>query len=214
VGAQEERMNGFAEVRIDDNLIVYGTVGGPTFNTAVQVVDSGREYRNANWSLPLGQWDLGERRMMPDDHEALQNFFNARMGKAQGFRFKNWADYRDMGMGVLVAIPGQTGSYQMYKQYPSGGITGQRKISKPVDGTIKVYSGGVLTTATVDSTTGIVTGVTGANLTWTGQFDVPVRFDTDQLRAEFIGAVGPGGAANVTDVYFHLLSLPIIEIRL
>lgn len=207
-------MTGFAEVRIDDNLIVYRTVGGPTFSTSVTVVDSGREYRNANWSLPLGQWDLGERDMMPADLLEMEKFFNARQGKAQGFRFKDWADFRDDGAGVLVAIPGQSGSYQMYKQYPSGGVIGQRKISKPVAGTVKVYSDGALTTASVDPTTGIVTGVSGTTLTWTGEFDKPARFDTDQLRREFLAAAGPGGAANVTDVYFHLLSLPIVEIRL
>jgi uncharacterized protein (TIGR02217 family) len=207
-------MTGFAEVRIDDNLIVYRTVGGPTFSTAVTVVDSGREYRNANWSLPLGQWELGERGMMPNDLQAMKNFFNARQGKAQGFRFRDWADYRDEGMGVLVAVPGVSGSYQMYKQYPSGGVNGLRKIVKPVTGSITIYNAGFPVTATVNSTSGIVTDVLGDEMTWTGEFDTPVRFDTDQLRYEFIGATGPGGAANVKDVYFHLFSLPITELRL
>lgn len=207
-------MSSFAEVRLDDDLIVYHTVGGPMFSTAVQVVDSGREYRNANWSLPLGQWDLGERDMMPDDLATMKSFFIARQGKAQGFRFKDWADYRDEGNGVLVAIPGASGSYQMYKSYTSGGVTGQRKIAKPVAGSVTVYSGGSPVTATIDTTTGIVTGVPGTVLTWTGEFDTPVRFDADQIRAEFVGMSGPGGATNVKDVYFHLLSLPVVEIRL
>lgn len=207
-------MTGFAEVRIDDNLIIYRTVGGPWFSTAIEVVDSGREYRNAKWSLPLGQWELGERSMLPDDFLVMKNFFNARQGRAQGFRFKDWADYRDEGMGVLVAVPGTSGGYQMYKTYPSGGVNGLRKIVKPVADTVKVYSGGSLVGATVDPATGIITGVGGDTLTWTGEFDTPVRFDTDHLRSEFIGAVGPGGAANVQDVYFHLMSLPITEIRL
>jgi uncharacterized protein (TIGR02217 family) len=207
-------MTAFAEVRIDDNLIIYRTVGGPTFSTDVVVVDSGREQRNANWSLPLGSWELGERQMMPNDLTVMKNFFIARQGRAQGFRFKDWADYRDEGMGVLLPVPNADGSYQMYKLYPSGGVNGQRKINKPVDGTVKVYSAGSLVTASVDTTTGIVTGVSGDALTWTGEFDIAVRFDTDQLRAEFIGASGPGGAANVKDVYFHLYSLPIKEYRL
>lgn len=207
-------MTAFAEVRIDDDLIIYRTVGGPTFSTDVVAVDSGREQRNANWSLPLGQWELGERSMLPNDLFAMKNFFMARQGRAQGFRFKDWADFRDEGAGVLIPVPGVSGSYQMHKQYPSGGTTGLRKISKPVAGTIKVYSSGVLVTATVDATTGIVTGISGSALTWTGEFDTPVRFDTDQLRSEFIGATGPGGAAHVKDVYFHLFSLPIKELRL
>jgi uncharacterized protein (TIGR02217 family) len=207
-------MTAFAEVRIDDDLIIYRTVGGPEFSTDVVIVDSGREQRNANWSLPLGSWELGERSMMPNDLLAMKNFFIARQGRAQGFRFKDWSDYRDEGAGVLLPIPDASGSYQMHKMYPSGGINGQRKISKPVAGTIKVYSSGSLVAASVDTATGIVTGISGDALTWTGEFDTPVRFDTDQLRSEFIGATGPGGAANVKDVYFHLFSLPIKELRL
>jgi uncharacterized protein (TIGR02217 family) len=204
----------FAEVRVDDNLIIYHTVGGPLFSTTVVVVNSGRESRNADWPTPLGRWELGERPMMPGDLMTIKNFFNARQGRAQGFRFKDWMDYKDEGGGVLVPIVGGTG-YQMYKKYPSGPNFNSRKISKPIAGTVKVYSGGTLQTgASVDTTTGIVTGVSGSNLTWTGEFDVPVRFDTDQLKAEFIGATGAGGAAGVHDVYFHLFSLPIVELRL
>jgi hypothetical protein len=85
---------------------------------------------------------------------------------------------------------------------------------KPVTGSITIYNAGFPVTATVNSTSGIVTDVLGDEMTWTGEFDTPVRFDTDQLRYEFIGATGPGGAANVKDVYFHLFSLPITELRL
>jgi uncharacterized protein (TIGR02217 family) len=203
----------FAEVRIDDNLIIYHTIGGPMFSTTVVIVNSGRETRNADWPTPLGRWELGERSMMPADLAVMKNFFNARQGRAQGFRFKDWADYKDDGGGVLVPIVGGTG-YQMFKKFPSGPNYTSRKISKPVDGSIKVYSGGTLVGATVDPATGIVTGVSGDTLTWTGEFDTPVRFDTDQLRAEFIGAMGTGGAAGVKDVFFHLHSLPIAEIRI
>jgi uncharacterized protein (TIGR02217 family) len=98
--------------------------------------------------------------------------------------------------------------------YPSGGVNGLRKIVKPVFGSVKVYDGDSLVTASVDTTTGVVTGVLGDSLTWTGEFDTPVRFDTDQLRTEFIAASGHGGAANVKDVFFHLYSLPITELRL
>jgi uncharacterized protein (TIGR02217 family) len=205
----------FAEVRIDDNLIIYRTAGGPASSTDIVVVDSGFEYRNAVWSMPLGRWDLGERSMMPADFAVMKQFFHARQGKAQGFRFKDWADYKDEGGGVLGAIAGSTTTFQMYKNYASGGTTVSRKISKPVTG-IKVFRDGALDSgATVDLTTGIVTPTltTGA-LTWTGQFDLPVRFDTDQLRAEFLAASGHGGAAQVVDAYFHLYSLPIVELRI
>jgi uncharacterized protein (TIGR02217 family) len=204
----------FAEVRIDDNLIIYHTAGGPSSSTDIVVVDSGEEYRNAVWSMPLGRWDLGERSMMPPDFAVMKQFFHARQGKAQGFRFKDWADFKDEGGGVLGAIAGSTTTLQMLKNYTSGGTTIARKISKPIAG-IQVFRNGVLDAgATVDLTSGIVTPtLTTGTLTWTGQFDLPVRFDADQLRAEFIGASGRGGASGVVDAYFHLYSLPIMEIR-
>jgi uncharacterized protein (TIGR02217 family) len=218
-------MSPFAEVRIDDNLIIYHTVGGPLFSTDIVPVDSGDEYRNARWSLPLGQWELGERSMMPADFAVMKSFFNARKGQAQGFRFKDWADYRDEGGGIIVEVPVPPTStqfeqfssgpvLQLYKSYTSGGETSMRKISKPVAG-IKIYNDGMLDSgATVDLTSGIVVPSSSiGTLTWTGEFDTPVRFAVDQLKTEFIGVTGAGGAANVKDVYLHLLSLPIVEIR-
>ena len=214
----------FAEVRIDDNLIIYKTSGGPKFNTSVVIVNSGVESRNVIWSFPLGKWELGERDMMPTDFSIMKNFFNARYGKAQGFRAKIWEDYKDDGQGVLLPIVGSTTTLQMYKNYPSGPTSGQRKIVKPIASpAIKVFRdagaglGPVLDAgAAVNTTTGVVTPtlMTGT-LTWTGQFDWPVRFDVDQMRFEFIAADGLGGGpAYVVNAYFHLFSLPIVELRL
>lgn len=45
-------------------------------------------------------------------------------------------------------------------------------------------------------------------VTWTGEFDVPVRFDTDHFRAEFIAH----DTATKDGAYF-LASLPIVEVR-
>lgn len=295
-------MSAFAEVRIDDDLIIYRTIGGPSFSTIVAPVQSGQEARNSLWANPLGKWELGERQMMPADFEIMQNFFNARKGKWEGFRFKDWSDFKDVGAGVLTQIAGPT--FQMYKNYLSGGTTTARKITKPIAtglafnrngtpiipgvapgnyaidittgiATFAADSSSTVTAITVGATTqvtltaaltGLIVGGTlylsglgGANaallnglshtitavagnvytlgtntfgktitaagsgykypqptdvLTWTGQYDRPVRFDTDEIRFEFIAAAGTGGAENVTDVYFHLYSLPIIELRL
>jgi len=49
-------------------------------------------------------------------------------------------------------------------------------------------------------------------LTWTGEFDVPVRFDTDKFMARFDGAniTAPGV---VNGGYFYIARLPVIEAR-
>lgn len=49
-------------------------------------------------------------------------------------------------------------------------------------------------------------------LTWTGEFDVPVRFDTDELKYRFDSATiaAPG---TVLKTYFYLSPLPLKEVR-
>jgi uncharacterized protein (TIGR02217 family) len=52
----------------------------------------------------------------------------------------------------------------------------------------------------------------GDSLTWTGEFDVPVRFDTDKFSARFDGAnISTPGV--VAGGYFYVARLPIIEVR-
>ncbi|PNA40956.1 DUF2460 domain-containing protein, partial [Pseudomonas sp. MPR-AND1A] len=65
-----------------------------------------------------------------------------------------------------------------------------RKITRPLSGTVKIYK--YISSAWVEQTsgvsvnfsTGVVTFTTapanGVALGWCGQFDVPVRFDTDK----------------------------------
>ncbi len=70
--------------------------------------------------------------------------------------------------------------------------------------TVVVGSG----TYTVDSTTGIITKTSGSAPTaWTGEFDVPCRFDTDQMQMESITRAGG-------NLLTSWKSIPIVEIRL
>lgn len=48
----------------------------------------------------------------------------------------------------------------------------------------------------------------GETLTWSGEFDVPARFDTDRFRASFEAYRASDGAA-----IFHLDSMPVIELK-
>jgi uncharacterized protein (TIGR02217 family) len=172
--------------------------GGRGFKTIIAETYGGDEYRNAAWQYARGEWDVGEAERMADENtgtaslafKGLRNLFMASNGQLGGFRLKVWDDYKDDGGGVL----GTTGlavaatlAYQMFKNYPSGAGSYQHKILKPVASTIQVFDNGVLRTLTtdytLDATTGIITFVAqptvGHALTWTGQFDTPVRFGGD-----------------------------------
>jgi uncharacterized protein (TIGR02217 family) len=160
-------MAAFAEVRFDTGYIIYGTSGGPEFSTDIVAVNSGSEFRNANWSYAKGQWDYGERKVLEAELILIRNFFRARKGRAQGFRFKDWADYKDENNGIVGLTglaDGTVGPFQLVKKYTSGTDNDYRLIIKPVAGTVTLYDNGTLIDAsyyTVDTTTGLVTFGTG-----------------------------------------------------
>ena len=103
---------------------------------------------------------------------------------------------------------GATTAFQLVKVYASGSQSWTRTITKPVDGTVKVAIDGTEQTSgwSVDTTTGLVTfttaPATGAIITAGFEFDVPVRFDTDQLDVTLdIERLG------------SITSIPLLELR-
>jgi uncharacterized protein (TIGR02217 family) len=297
----------FDEVRFEDGIITRGTSGGPSFNTTVVTTQSGKEYRVQNWRFSRGSWQVGNRTLTPVELKITQAFFQARAGKARGFRFKDWGDYKDELNGVCgrvisdgsanIIIDG-SGYYSFYKKYNSGGTLYYRRVSKPVPSTVKVFKNGTevsqgtgpgdcqidyirgmvhftpLSTKTIISITrdsnGLVrvdnhgfntndriaivcsgmtevsnraftitvqnnnhffinentsdyeaftSGVvevhakTGEILSWTGEFDVPVRFDSDKLDVYFEERIKYTNKDN-EEVYYQLNSLPVVEIKI
>jgi len=197
--------------------IGYQSAGGPVFRTSVVPTISGREYRNARWSQSMHRFDLEHAVKTDTQLTELQTFFEAvGQGRAHMFRFKWKRDYQLLiTNGVLgngVAVSGTT--YQIRKKYTTGSSTYYRDIKKPViTPTLRVYKNAVEVTQApgagnfqYDSTTGIVTFGTaptpGDALTCTGEFDFPVRFDTDEF---LVRVVGPGS--------YEIDSLPLIERR-
>lgn len=156
----------------------YQFEGGPAFSTDIVINGGGFESRNQNWAQARRNWRCNH---VPKDRtltDVLIAFFNVAAGKANGFRFKDWTDYQaDVTQGVFVLLTPTT--FQMYKRYTSGSNTHDRKITKPVNGTISVTGG---TSPTIDYTTGIVTVASGTPTAWAGEFDTPARFDADEMR--------------------------------
>ena len=199
-------MPAFHEVQFPP-AISYGASGGPGYLTTVVATASGHEYRNANWAAARGRWNVASGLKKREQVAELIAFFRARRGRAHGFRFKDWTDYQGLAQ-VLGTGNGSLKTFQLVKNYVSGGVTESRTIAKPVAGTIKVYRNGVLVTSgvSVDTATGAVTFTTapgaGVIVTADYEFDVPVRFDTDQM--------------NVTIETYDLgtwAQVPIVEIR-
>ena len=177
----------FDEVQLDPSITQTAT-GGPAYKTVVVATDSGAEQRLALWSVGRLRWTLRQSMLQPSQVIALTQFFRARGGRARGFRFQDWSDYIVTGQALSNPYPAAT--IQLIKTYTSGGVTETRTILKPQAGQVQVYQNGVALTSgqfTVDTTTGIVTltsPTAGAVYTWSGQFDVPVRFDVDVIDVD------------------------------
>jgi uncharacterized protein (TIGR02217 family) len=160
--------------------------GGPGFSTSIAELDSGLEFSNRNWDQARHQYVVSFDARKPEVVNDLLGFFYGVGGMHGYFRLKDWLDYRDTDPGGYVATSTagvfaviDATHHQMVKRYTCGALVHNRTIRKPVSGKVSVTGGG-----TLDYTTGIVTG--GAPSAWSGEFDVPVRFNTDVMRAVII----------------------------
>jgi uncharacterized protein (TIGR02217 family) len=190
----------FYEVQFP-SAISYGAVGGPAFKTDVVVVSSGAETRNVTWAQARRRYDVAHAAREPTASDAVKAFFHAMSGKAHGFRFKDWTDFSTVAADGKFTSLGGT-QYQAYKRYTtSGGQTYDRIIQKGI--ATWTITGG--TGVSVDYNTGIVTS-TGAPSAWAGSFDVPCRFDTDELSGVIIDKSSAG-------LIVGWSSIPIVEIR-
>jgi uncharacterized protein (TIGR02217 family) len=173
--------------------IAYGSSGGPEFKTHVFEGHSGVEQRQAAWTVARGRWDVSYGIRDTADMDTVREFFYNCHGRASGFRFKDWSDYILTAENIGTGDASET-AFQITKTYTTGSETYVRNIKKPIAG-IQVFVNGVLQTITtnytIDTTTGIITFVSPPGdtlaITVTGEFDVPVRFDTDQLSAKHEG---------------------------
>lgn len=189
--------------------ISFGAEGGPTYRTDVVETDGGYEYRNQNWEQSRLRWDVAQAARTGERAAKLLSFFRQVRGRTNAFRFKDWADYQvpdNAGEGIFGQVVGESPDnvYQMYKRYGSGALLENRKITRPVDGTVTVYGG---TVASIDYDTGLVTMTSGIPTAWTGEFDVPCRFDIDDLKQTLTDR-------NLSDgIIITASDIPIIEVR-
>jgi uncharacterized protein (TIGR02217 family) len=171
----------FVEARLLD-CVSYGTQGGPSFLTRRVPLRSGIIRRNPLRSRPLYRFMIVYRNLQPEHHAEVLHAFNACYGGAFGFRIKDWTDFQATDELIGLAT-GSAQTVQLAKLYEFGNINISRPIRKPVDGTVTLTANGVPIAATIDSTTGEATFNTTASqvVRWSGEFDVPVMFEDDDL---------------------------------
>ncbi len=187
-------MADFHEVRFPTS-ISKGSSGGPRRRTDVVTLRSGYEERNAVWADSRREYDAGLGiRNINDMHDVLA-FFEARLGRLYGFRWKDWADYKSCAPNTAttaldqeIGTPTVVGQVQqMVKTYSSGPATYTRTITKPIASSVKAWYAGedVSGDVLVDETSGqfrlLRPIVLGETVHLGFEFDVPVRFANDHI---------------------------------
>lgn len=197
-----------------------GCTFGPSYSTDIVTMPNGAEQRNVNWTYPRCSGSVSMGVKEEAEFYKLLTFFHNRCGKAYGFRFFDYFDHEG-NREFLGRGDGINRIFQLRKFYIDEElwIAKERKIIKPIDGTIHIYFVAIdekeefswqraveikhkqegveqLMNWSVDSTTGLVTFTEAPSINTlvmaSFEFDVPVRFDTDSMAAnwELVQAAG------------------------
>ena len=130
-------MNGFDEIRFPED-ISYGAIGGPQYFTDIVSTSSGGEYRNINYKDSKMKFNIAYAIKTKEQIDKLLLFFRARLGRAIGFRYKDWSDFNAKNQLIGVG-DGNTTRFQLKKIYKSGGSEFIRIIEKPVFNSVSIY---------------------------------------------------------------------------
>ncbi|MEN9782525.1 MAG: hypothetical protein RL208_678 [Pseudomonadota bacterium] len=183
----------FLDIKFPDS-IASSSSGGPEFSTSIATMQNKNENRNANWQQPRFRYQLSSAIKSKMDYETVKSFFLVCKGREFSFRFKDFADYK-IEKQFLTKVESGVKEVQIFKTYAMGNLSYKRKITKIVPNSVLLFADSNVVDSslfTVDNNTGIITlkdGITiNSNLYISCEFDVQVRFDTDNLLASFQNA--------------------------
>ncbi len=193
--------------------LAFGAAGGPVRQTDIVQLANGFETRNTAHRHSRRQYTINIGIKSLDELADLINFFEARRGALYGFRFNDPLDNKS-------CLPSQTPKpddqfceigdgkkrrFQLIKRYGDAKSQWQRVISKPIASTVRMAVNGQEQSASdfsVNDNSGIVTFDTapspGARIESGYEYDVPVRFDNEQISTSLEGF----GAGGVVDLRF------------
>lgn len=171
----------FVNVRLSDR-VAFGFTGGPEWYTQIDNLEGGGEVRNAGWKYPRHRYTAQFMNFLDKERTEIQHAFYAVRGRWLAFRFKDHGDFRAVDEPLAV-VEGTRTPAQLTKTYRMGPVHTVRRIQAPVGSTVVVRdAAGDPVAGALDAETGLFTPASdwGAGQhTWSGEFDVWVRFDND-----------------------------------
>jgi uncharacterized protein (TIGR02217 family) len=164
--------------------------GGPQFSTVVTESASGHEHRNIQWAQARRRYDAAPGVRSEADVAVLLRFFEAQQGRAFAFRYRDPLDNSSALFGepptaqdqALGVGNGTVVQFALVKHYGDA----QRRITRPVAGSVKVAVNGVIKTngwtlGDLGRVSFAAPPAPGAVITAGYEFHVPVRFEDDTL---------------------------------
>lgn len=173
-------MPGLINTRMEYRL-AQGFVGGPAWDTRIVTLANGREVRNKGWAYPKHRYTANVGAFNGPDREALRSLFYVAAGQWAAFRFRDPID-NSAADELMATVSGTRTPVQLTKTYSFGSEKAIRRIQAPVGNTVTVKSGVTTIAGVIDDTTGLFTpnaNWPGVSATWSGLFDVWVRFTSD-----------------------------------
>jgi len=194
-------MSGFIDTRLPE-CVAYGFQGGPEWNTAIVELDNGGEVRNGQWRYPRMRYSAAFNNLSAAGQREVMAAFYAARGRLYAFRINDPLDNVAEAEPIAPAI-GTTDAVQLTRTYRLGPEAATRRIQAIVTAVIR-NSAGTAVAGSLDAGKGLFVPAAAwadDDYTWSGEFDVWVRFDSDH------------NAFTLGDLDAHSADIELVEVR-
>ena len=188
--------------------IAFGAMGHVEWAVEIATNQGGYEQRTGRWLQALQSWDIGFAVRTASDYQAIKTHWHQMRGSLHTFPFQDPLDHGATSSEGQLQPTDTPGEFQMTKAY-SGANPYSRRITRPLNPVIYIdgvpateggapgnYSleGGTVTFVGngVDSNGDPIYPAPG-DLSWSGEFVVPCRYDVARLPVAIVNRVGGSG---------------------
>lgn len=181
----------------------YGWEGGPEFQTRIVRLLNGRERRNADWAQPQHKYTAPFLNISREAFRELKKMFLVCQGQLHAFRFRDELDHHADDQQFAFG-DGTTDTFQLSTVSVVDTVPYQRYVyALATEPTVSV-DGSVVTGFVADLDRGLIVfdspPANGAVLSWSGEFDIWVRFAQDSMPFTFDNPDATNGQISVVEV--------------
>lgn len=212
-------MDGFIDLYLPDGIIRQNFTGAPRTSTTIGVASLGVEQRNRNWVKPLYRLSNPECIACHDTIEDLRDHWMVTDGPHLTFPMRNPYDFASARLQAAGRVPtlsavdqllgtgdGIEDTFQFRKTYTRNSFTKTHSLVLPVESTVLVAIDAIEQAVGVDFTIDREAGtITFASPPGVGDlvtagflYDIPVRFESDDVFEQILKAFETDGVAGLS----------------